>query len=327
MKKIMWLLFLLIISAIFNGEVTAQEKMIVGYSAIGGSQIPAWIGKDAGIFAKYGLDVELYYFGGGTKAVQALVAGDVKICEVSGSAVVNSALAGSGLVILAGNVNVMLDSLLSSKEITKAEQLKGKKVGISSFGGASDFAMRYALKRVGLDPDKDVTILQIGDEPVRFQALKAGSIQGTVVEAPLTVEAKKLGFNLIADLAAMGVKFQHTGIVAHPKFLKEQPETAKKFMRAYVDTIHYFKTRKNESTQIIAKYMKLDKIDDAVAVYDIFSDLIEKKPYPSSEGIQALLDMAALKNPKAKTAKPAEFIDTSWLAELDKSGFIDGLYK
>lgn len=214
------------------------------------------------------------------------------------------------------------------KNITRPDQLKGKMMAVSRFGSSSDFATRYALDKYGLVPEKDVTILEIGSQPARFAALEAGKIQAAMVAVPLTLKAKALGFHSLADLQMLGLEYQHTSLATTQALIKSRPDLVRNIMKAYAEGIHYYKTHRAESLAILAKYLKAADGDVLTEVYeDIGLALIPQKPYPTLRGISVMLRELAARDPKIKAARPEEFVDLTFIKELDSSGFIDRLYK
>jgi LysM repeat protein len=214
------------------------------------------------------------------------------------------------------------------KSITRPEQLKGKTMAVSRFGSSSDFATRYALEKFGLVPEKDVPILEIGSQPARFAALESGKIQAAMIAVPLTVRAKALGFHALADLQMLGLEYQHTGLVTTQALIKSRPDIVRNVMKAYVEGIHYYKTNRPESIAILAKYLKTNDSELLNEVYtDLGLTLTPQKPYPTLRGIDIMLRELAGRDAKAKTARPEEFVDLTFIKELDSSGYIDRLYK
>ena len=303
------------------------ERLHVGYSAQAGSLAPIWITKDAGIFKKYGLDVELLFIPGGPTAAAALLSGEVPICVVGGPAVVASNLAGSDLVMIAGIVNTFAFQIVSVKSINSYEQLKGKRLGVNRYGASPDVAARFALKHMGIDP-RELTILQLGEQSTRLTAMMAGQLEAAVFLPPITTMAQKQGMNVLLDLAELGAEFQITGLGSSQRFLSERRATAIKFMRAFVEGIHYYKTHKPESMKTIARYMKINDMEAVGATYDYFAPkIVPRKPYPSLKGIKALIDLAAAEKPDSKSISPERFVNNSILKEVDDTGFIDRLYR
>ena len=310
-----------------SGEPPLQ-KIRVAYSSISGNMAPAWVAYEQGFFRKYGLDVQLVFIDGGSRVVQTLVSGDVTAAQMAGSAVIQSYLEGSGVKIIAGFLNTMTYKLMVTKDITNPEQLRGKILAVSRFGSSSDFATRYALDKYGLVVEKDVTLVQIGSEPARMAALASGKIHGSMVNIPVTAQATKLGFTTLADLQMLGLEYQHTGLVVAQTLISSQPDLVRNLMKAFVEAIAYYKTHRKESIAILQKYLKSNDLAALEETYEsIGLTLIPEKPYPTLKGIQIMLQELAAKNPKAQSAKPEQFVDLTFIKELDNSGFINSLYK
>jgi ABC-type nitrate/sulfonate/bicarbonate transport system substrate-binding protein/LysM repeat protein len=320
-----------VVSDTNSAESTATQplrKVIIGYSAISPSQAPAWIAQDQGFFRKYGLDSQLLFVEGGSRTVQTLISGDVLAAQVAGSSVLQSNLQGSGVVMVAGFLNTMDYKLIVSRDITRPDQLKGKIMAVSRIGSSSDFATRYALEKYGLAPDKDVAIVQIGSQPARFSALESGKIHGVMIAIPLTAKAKRMGLNTLADLQMLGLEYQHTGLAFSQDTIKKQPELVRNVLKAFVESIHFMKTRRQETIGILAKYLKSDDTEALDEAYDsVLNSLIPEKPYPTIKGIQIMLREMGIKEPAARSARPEQFVDLSFIKELDSSGFVDHLYK
>src|SRR5262245_13552994 len=304
------------------------EKVRIAYGAISGSQLVGWIANDAGFFRKNGLDVEFIFIEGGPRAVQSLASGEVQFALVAGAPVIQSNLRGLPVVLVTGYLNTLDYQFIVDKSITRPEQLKGKAVAVSQPGSSSDFAMRYALDKYGLEAGKDVTLVEIGSQPARFAALQSGKIQGVMIAVPLTLTAKKMGFNMLADLQMLGLEYQYTAMATTRDMIKSRPDLVRSVVRASVEAIHYLKTHRKESIEILRKYMKTDDTEALVETYEAIAlNLVPERPYPTLRGIQIILQELAPKDPKAKAAKPEQFVDMSFVKELDGSGFIDRLYK
>ena len=303
------------------------EKMNIGYSAQAGAFAPIWITKEAGLFKKNGLDVNLLFIPGGPTAAAAMTAGELQAAAMAGPAIVSSNLAGSDLVMIAGIVNTFAFQLITVKAITTPSQLKGKRVGVNRFGAAPDIAARYALRRMGIDP-AEVTILQLGEQSTRLAAMKAGQLEAAIVLPPITTLAQRDGMNVLLDMSELGAEYQITGLASSQGFIAQKTPSALKLMRAFVEGIHYYKTLKQESMKIIAQYMRINDMEAVGATYDYFADkIVPKKPYPSLKGIKALLDLAVKERPEAARVPPERIVNTTLLKELDQSGFIDRLYQ
>ena len=311
-----------------NAADQPVEKVRIAYSGISGSQTAIWVAYEQGFFRKNGLDVELIYIEGAPLVVQTLVSGDVTAAAVSGAAVIQSNLQGSGVVMTAGFLNTLDYKLMVSKDITQPDHLKGKSLAVSRFGSSSDFATRYALETYGLVPGKDVTLVQIGSQPERFAALASGRIQGALIAIPVTAKAKKAGFNTLADLQMLGLEYPQNGLAVTQGLIKSKPALVRNMTKAFVEAIHYFKTHRKETLAIYRKYLKTDDMEALEETYEAVGlNLVPERPYPTMKGIRIVLKEMASKNPKAEAATPDQFVDLTFIRELDKSGFIDRLYK
>jgi NitT/TauT family transport system substrate-binding protein len=321
---------LAILAAVVSPASAQLARVNVGYSAISADQLPAWVAKDTGIFERNGLDVEVIFFTGGSTAILALVSGDVPITQVSGPGLVSSALAGSEAVFIAGGMTSLNYVLMGKPGVKSPEQLKGGTVAISRFGSATDSIARFALRRIGLIPGKDVAIVQVGSGPDRLAAALTGRVTAAVINPPSSFQAEKKGLAVIADVAQMGLVFQHTAPATTRKFIREHHDLVRRYVKAHVEAVHRMWTDKEATIKVLGKYMGggvereiLEKSRDNVLTEALFP----KKQYPTLEGLKTVLDDLAERDPRAKTAKPEQFVDLSFIKELDQSGFIDGLYK
>ena len=304
------------------------QKINVAYSSISGNVSPLWITQDKGFFRKYGLDVQAILIESGTTTAQALVAGDISFASVAGPAAIQSNLRGADVVMVAGVINTLIFQLYTERGITRPDQFKGKAVGVTRFGSATDFAMRYALDKYGIDATKEVSVLQLGNQPAQLAALEAGKVQGVMLSAPTSLRAKKMGFPMLADLQMLGLEYQHTSIATSRALIKSKPDLVRDFMRAYIEGIHYAKTHRKESMEVLAKYLRTDDKDLLDDTYEsILLTLVPEKPYPTLKGVQIILRELGAKDPVARSARPEQFVDTSIIKELESSGFIDRLYK
>lgn len=304
------------------------QKINVAFSSISGNMAPLWVTQDMGFFRKHGLDVQLILIESGTTTAQALVAGDISFATLAGPAVIQSNLRGADTVMIAGIVNTLTFQLFTEKGITRPDQFKGKSLGVTRYGSATDFAMRYALDKYGLDANKDVAILQLGNVPALLAAMEAGKIQGAMLSAPTSLRAKKMGFPMLADLQMLGLEYQHTSVATSRALIKAKPDLVRDFMRAYVEGIHYAKTHRKETLDVLSKYLRSDDKEVLDDTYQsIVQTLVPEKPYPTQKGVQIILRELGAKDPAARSARPEQFVDNSIVKELDGSGFIDRLYK
>jgi ABC-type nitrate/sulfonate/bicarbonate transport system substrate-binding protein len=311
-----------------NAVQAQPAKVAIGYSGMSADQLVIWVAKETGIFAKNNIDAQLIYFTGGTTSMMAMIAGETPLIQASGPGVVSAGLSGADPVYVVGGITTLDYWLMTQPEIKTPEQLKGGSIAVARFGGAADFVARFALAKLGLVPVKDVAILQVGSTPERFAALETKRVQGSVFPPAANFIAQKRGFHLLADVTALGLAYQHQGGVTTRKFIREKPDVVRNFVKSYIEATHRTKTDRQTAMKILVKYLHLTDKDLLEKTYDssVLDSKLPPKQYPSLEGIKTILDQVALKDPKAKTAKPEDFVDARFIEEFDKSGFIDNLY-
>jgi NitT/TauT family transport system substrate-binding protein len=304
------------------------EKMRFIYSAIGGSQASVWIPHEAGIFRKHGLDIELLYVGGGGRAAQVVQSGEVPMGIFTGGAVVNANLAGGDLVVVATGMNAITFSLIGRPEIRQLEELKGKKVGITRFGSATDFALLYSEEKWPIKRGRDFTVIQMGGMPEMLAALKSRALDAATLNAEFTIQARKEGFRELVDMSALGLSFPTSTVATTRSFIKRNENTVRKFVRAFVEGNHFAKTQRTFSVQVFGKYLRNDDREYLNGIYDLYVlRYIPKIPYPSHEAIKTVLDQMADKDARARAAQPEQFIDSRFFQELEKEGFIQRLWQ
>ncbi len=328
-KPIMIVPFAATLCLIFASVASAQVTRIkVGYSSIGVGQSLVWVAKEAGLFKENGLDVQLIFISSSSILSQAVIARDVPIAIMSGTAAINSQLAGSDLVIAASTKKDPAQAfLVTAKGISQPAQLKGKKLAVSRLGASSDFILRLILKKIGLVPDKDVAIIQIGSSPVRMAALANGVADGTALTFEEMMVAKKMGFNVLLNLLEFGVEALNSDVVTTRRFIRESKETVQRFVKGMTKGVSFYTNNKKFSMDVIARYTKSNDIEKIEYGYDFAAKTFLKRPYTPIKGIQLALEEIGERNPAAKTANPEQFIDMSVVRDLDQSGYIDALYK
>jgi NitT/TauT family transport system substrate-binding protein len=255
-----------------------------------------------------------------------LLAGEVQFGEMTGALLSAPRLQGADVVMIAGFVDRLLFRLLVRPEIRTAADLKGKRIGTSRFGAAIDRATRLLLSRLGVNPDKDVTFIQIGGEPTLLGALLGKAIDAALLQPPRHRKAIEGGMKVLANLEEMNIPFQHTGLVTTQKFIAKNLEVTRRVVKSFVDSIHLMRTNPTTAKKAIGKYMRLDDEREIEETYQLLRRVALTKPYPSIEGIKTILADLSDQIPAAKTADPREFIDTRFLEELDRSGYFERLY-
>jgi len=325
MKKIAGIVIAVLL-AVGARDARAQEKIRVGQGSISLQSGLMYIAQDRGLFAKYGLVSEIVYIPGGSTNVQVLVSGSLDLSQLSGAPGVAANLEGADLVYFLGLLDKLNYQLVTRPEIKSAEQLKGKKFGVSRFGSSADFGMRALLKRLGVDPVKEATILQIGDEPARVAAIKSANIDGTVVNAPFGSEAERLKLNVIADSVKMDIPFFNTGLLGSKRYMDKQEAKVLNFLRAYLEAIKVMKTEKEYSVKAMAKFTRVHNLKAIQEGYDYFNDQLQPVPYPSIEAMQAVVAQIAETNPKARNVDAKSYVSDRYLKRLEEEGFVKKLW-
>ena len=321
------LLFILALILGVSASAQTPEKLRVAYTVIAPTQLNVWTAKDMGYYAKNGLDVDLVLLVGAPLAVAALVGGETPIVHTGASAVITSNLAGSGAVLIAGAINRFPYVLFVTDQIKKVEDLRGKKFGVSRIGSADNAAAVTVLEKLGVK-ESEVTYVQAGSIPARLAAMQTNALQATLLQAPETLKAKEIGLRALLDFTKLDVEWQQNGVAVTRDYIKKKPDTIRRFMRAYVEAIHYNLTNPKGAQKILQKYLSIkDEKSIEEAYNEIVVKLTRRVPYPTEPGIQIFLDQLKLKNPRAGQVKPSEFTDVSFLKELESSGYIDRLYR
>ena len=322
-----WLAFL-IFCVLCAGQVFAADRVRIGYSSISGAYTPIWVAHDAGYLAKEGLQDDIILIPSGTQLAQVTVAGEIDIGSLNGSSAIAAALQGADLKIIGNSGNKMVFSLFVRPEIKSVEQLKGKKIGVTRFGSAPDISVRYALRKYNINPDKDLTLIQLGFMATVAGGLQGGSIEGGVVSPPTQFAVEKAGFKELINITDMDFAFPNPALVAVGSIIRGKPDVINRFMRAYVRGMHRARTDPAFTYKSMAKYTKIEDAAVLKKAYEFYmSKVLEKAPYINMVGVQNVLDDLVKTVPAAKNAKPEQFVDMHFLDTLEKGGLLKELYQ
>ncbi|HWH80092.1 MAG TPA: ABC transporter substrate-binding protein [Candidatus Binatus sp.] len=302
------------------------KKIIWGQTSISSSQWIPWIAKDARIYDKYGLDVDIVYLRGGSgDTSKALVAGSIFAAPVTTATVMTANLAGADLTTIAHTVKAVQSKVMSRAELKRPEDIKGKRLASSGLGSLGDFLHRVVIKKYGVNPERDVTWLTIGAPPDRLAALDAKLVDAADLSYPFDVQAEKKGYRVLWD-ARIEVPYPSMSVVTRKRTIQEDHDTVARMIRAHVEGIHFLKTQKEASLKILAKYLRTNDRELLEGSYDIYKDDFIAVPYPITQGLQTTYEYVAQRRPEIFNHKAEEFTDPSFISELDKSGFIKKLY-
>lgn len=305
---------------------SAPTSLHVAYVAVSGTQSALWVAQETGLFRRNGLETSLIYIAGASRVIQTMLAGDIQLAAAAPSAVVDVVSGGGDLVTVAGMVNIPAFYLVVRPEIHSVQELRGRPVGVTRFGASSDFAMRYLLRKAGLEPQKDVPILQMGGQPELAAAIDSRQIFAATTGPPAMVKMQKAGSKILIAPKNLGFRFPHVGIVVRKSFLARQRDVVKNFIAGYAEGISLLYQDKERSKKVLGRYVRSDDPEVLEATWQYAIDTLERIPYPDPEGFKVVLEERARARPDQLKAKPEQFVDDSLVAELEKEGFFKKLY-
>ena len=311
-KAPLQLLFLALCCVLAPIRAGAQISNVrIAFNGFGGIA-PLYLGQDVGIFKKHGLNLEMIFIAGGSLSLQALIGKSLDLLMTGGPPVVNAYLQGAKIKIIGGATNLLPYMFVATGGIRNAEQLKGKRIGISRFGSNTDYVVRLALNQFALSPN-EVQIIQVGGSQARLVAMRSGAIQATVLSPEETLVAQKMGYGILLDFIEKGIEFPHVNVVVRDDFLETQPQTVRSFMRAYIESVRYYKTHRAEA---ISKIVFLSKLPDRQMGEVVYEGSLRATPddgKPTLKGMEVVLDTIAKENPKAKSVTVQQLVDLRYI--------------
>ena len=311
---------ILVAPALASGQSMERVRVALGAISVNTSVIP--VGRQYGIFAKHGVDLEPIYMGGGMNSIAAVTSNSVQFLSAGSTATIGAKLGGIDFVMLTVQSNQLDYSVFAAPEIKTPQDLKGKIVTGTRPGASADSALRLYLRQAGLEPDKDVIFISVAEsQQGRLNALHRGSVAATVLTPPFSGMAKQLGFRELADLRKSGLEYAGSSISGIGSYIRAHPQLVENFLKGYIESLHFFRTQKEKTLAGIMKFLRMKDRARAEEGYDYYVELMPAMPYPSAQGIRAVLQFLAPKQPKAASASPEEFYDSSFLKKIDDSGF------
>ena len=324
-------LVIVLLSAHAPSALAAQAKPLIkvmsGYGSTDGGAAILWFAKETKLFEKHGLDVVLVGMGTGSVSLRALIAKDLEIASLSGSGLVQAALQGADTVLISALINGFVFKVFGAPEISSPAQLKGKKLGVSRYGATSDFAVRLALKKWGLNPDRDVNILQIGTSQDAVRAMQTKMLDAGVMSGTSSLIARKAGFRELGDLADLGLHYPTSAVGTTKSYLQKNEALMKEFMLAYIEAVHDFKRNKEAALTVLKKYTRNDDREVLEDAYANSASRYLPLPIPTLDGIRTILMELSSTLPAATNADPAQFVSYKIMREIEASGFVKRLYE
>ena len=317
---------MLVASNLASGQDKLTKFRFVHLEANGSQAVP-FIAKEARVFEKNGLDVEIIRIGGGSRVIQAMLAGEIRVAHASSPGAVEANLAGADLVVIASTVNVATFRMMAAPAIRTFADLKGKKIGISRFGGQTDALTRYLLERWKLDSSKDVALLQTGGGAETAAAMVSKAVDAGLVNPPLHLNLADAGFRTLANLGELGVPYTSGSIVTTRSYIKTNPDTLRRVMRSLLEGIKIYKTDREFSLKALEKYTRNKDQKVLNALWEEFGNgVIQRVPYADPAGLKFVLEEVAMRRPEARKMNVDDLIDNRFVKEFDDSGFIKALY-
>jgi NitT/TauT family transport system substrate-binding protein len=325
--KFYTLISVVVIGVLSSSRANAADKLRVAYVSPSISQSLPWVAKELGYLAKYDLAVENLLITGSPRLVQALIAGDVDVIFAGVTAMTRARVRGADVAILGASANLSGQKLMVSRnsKIRRLEEVKGATIGVSQYGSEADTFARNALAKVGLRPDKDVTILQLGGHPQVAAALAVGKLEAGILGGLATLTAERSGARFITSAADLR-RLSPSGTFATTRgYIQRKRSVVERLTRSFVEAIHYLKTNRSGSIALLQKYLGGLNADEAGYLYDEQVELLERLPGPNEKALAAVLEREP--DPKVKSFAIADFIDGSFFREIEKSGHVEQLYR
>jgi len=303
----------------------AQMRVRVNWSAVSGSMSGIWVAYEEGIFKRNRLDVELIHISSTSRAIQTMLAGEIHFATGDALNTIQAVLKGADVVMVSAGVNRFVFSLMARPEIKKVTELRGKTIGITRIGSSTHTATLYVLNKAGLNPG-DYNILPLVEVPNILAAILAGKIDAGVVSPPTNSRARKAGLNELVNLATDGPEFPSMTVLTTRSYIKANEEITRRVVRSYAEAVHLFKTNKQVGMKTIQKYTRVKEPDILEDTFIQFREYLESVPYVSKEGLKTIVTDLGEQEPKARAAKPEDFLDMRFVAELEKEGLFKRLW-
>ena len=324
MKRSRILLIFGLLSFFAAPPVNSAEltRIRIGYPSPSASFSPLFVAREAALFEKYGVASELLYLQG-VQITQVHVAHQIEFTVTGSPLPLQAAVEGSDLVLIASSIDRFIYKLIVVPGITSIGALKGKTIGITRFGSLPDVAIRLVLKKSGLNPDKDVSLVQVGRMTDMVVGLSGKKIDAGVISDPTSFQAEKIGMRRLLDMADVDVEFANVAVVVSREYAKSHRDIVLRFLKAYIDGTRRFLADKDLGIKALKKYTGIDDADILAKTYELFATkYIKRNPTLSLQSVETALAMIAERNPKARNRRADDFVDLSFMDELKRTGFV-----
>ena len=316
----------LLVILVCSGEARSADKLNAIYTARVMSQAYPWIAEEAGLFKKYDLDVPLVFVTPGAPSVAAILSGDSEVAVIGAASITRPVVQGNKDPVLIGGIkSILTHSILAKPDIKTPEQLKGKRIGVSRIGSNPHYFAVQALRHFGID-SREVSYIQAGGAPETLAALVAQGIDAAVLTVPTDAQALKLGYHYVIYGPDLRIAYAATTFTTRRSIIAKRGPVIGRFMRAMAEAAKIMHTDKDYTYKVLGKYLRIDDRKLLDASYNVEIKALEPRLALKIEGLQSALEEIAPTDPRAKTFKPQEMIDTRFLDEMEKSGFFEQLW-
>jgi NitT/TauT family transport system substrate-binding protein len=321
-------LLVTLLTVCFFRQALAADRLRIGYSGLSAGTAMLWVAREGKLFEKNDLNPEVLFLRNNLGQA-AMIAGEIDMCSYSASLLAPARVQGADLVMVVSFQQKLNYRLVVRPAIRTTAELKGKVLGVTRYGTVNDSTMRLLLNKLGLNPEKDVTLIQVGDSsPVVTASLVSGkTLDGALLQPPYYNRAVESGMRVFANMEEMDIPFQQVGLNTTQRYIAKNPDMVRRVVRSIVEGVQLIRTNPAVAKRAISNYMQIKDEKVLEESYQQLKTTAEAKPYPSAEGFKTILDELGKKLPAARNANPKDFFDARFIQELDKSGYIDGLYR
>ena len=303
-----------------NAYAATQEKINASYGAISGSMLPIWVAKEARLFEKHGLDLNLVYISGGPRSIMSLIGGSIQFVNHSGMPALEAYQRGADTAMIASPMNQLEHSLVVQKNITSVEQLRGKILGMSASGSLTDILLREGLRLNGV-AEKDVTIIPVGDLGARLSGLQTGRIHGAIIAGVQTLTATRMGFKQLIDYSRLPLEISGSGILVRRAYVDKNPEVTHRFLKGWIEGIYLLKAKPDFSLDVLKKYVATQDKEVLNAIYGHYKEKLSTTPVPEVRVAKSMLYLLSRSSPEVPGASAEGFVEPRFIKDLDTAGF------
>jgi NitT/TauT family transport system substrate-binding protein len=322
MHRMLFFFLALIVGLSAAVPAEALDRINASYGAISGSMAQTWVAKEAKLYEKYGLDLNLVYISGGPRSIMSLIGGSLQFVNHSGMPALEAYQRGADTTLIASPNNQLEHSLVVQKNITNVEQLRGKVLGMSTAGSLTDILLREGLRLNNIS-DKDVTILPVGDLGARLSGLQTGRLHGVIIAGIQTVSAEKMGYRALIDYTKLPLQVSGSGILARRSYVNKNPDITLRFLKAWIEGLYLFKSKPDLALATLGKYVATRDPEVLNTIYNLYRERLMVKPMPTAAVAKSMHYLLSRSSPEVPGVNPEGFIEPRFVNELEKSGFFE----